>query len=338
MNHIRNKPTAKGMWDALKQHHEKSTLSNKVILMRRICNARMGEDGDMEQHIDEMTGLFQRLIALGETQLSDSWTVAMILSSLPASYSTLTTALETRPEADLTLSLVQSKLIGEYRQRKANEGTSDSDSVMKVNSEQSRCYFCDDFGHFKSSCPHYIEWKKKKNVKPAETASQAEYEQQSSRSQRNEEYLFIVSTVTEGYNRNDWVLDSAATSHASGDSNKCSTMQHGAYGIAIMANNSSLNILGKGTVVVNTINDNGNVNSTTLHDVLFIPGIGPNLLSIRKLTVDGFSVNFFKDSCQIIRGNHQIGVAYNESQIYMLQSHDSAIVNNCGVVLENNYL
>lgn len=40
------------MWDTLKQYHEKSTLSNKVILIWRICGAKMGEGGDMEEHFD----------------------------------------------------------------------------------------------------------------------------------------------------------------------------------------------------------------------------------------------------------------------------------------------
>lgn len=40
----------------------------------------MQEGGDMEARIDELTELFQKLVALGETQLSDNWTVAMIIS------------------------------------------------------------------------------------------------------------------------------------------------------------------------------------------------------------------------------------------------------------------
>ncbi len=175
LNHIRNKSTAKEWWNALKNHHEKSTLSNKVILMRKICDAKMEENGDMEAHIDDLTGLFQRLIALGETQLSDSWTVAMILSSLPASYSTLVTALETRPEEDLTLSLVQSKLIGEYQRRKASECISSNDSAMRVSERDPRlCFFCKRSGHLKRSCSSYAAWKEKQERKPSEQAKLVE--------------------------------------------------------------------------------------------------------------------------------------------------------------------
>lgn len=121
---IRTKRTARATWLALKDYHEKDTLGNKVSLMRRICSSRMDETGNIETHISELTDLFQRLVDLGEEQLSEKWMVAMILSSLPRSYDTLVTALEARSEADITMPLVKSKLINEYNRRKEIDGES----------------------------------------------------------------------------------------------------------------------------------------------------------------------------------------------------------------------
>jgi len=86
----------------------------------------MDETGNMETHISELTNLFQRLVDLGEEQLSERWMVAMILSSLPRSYDTLVTALEARSEADITMPLVKSKLINEYNRRKKIDGNSNN--------------------------------------------------------------------------------------------------------------------------------------------------------------------------------------------------------------------
>lgn len=41
LTHIRTKTKAKGVWDALREFHEKNTLGNKVMLMRRICNMKL---------------------------------------------------------------------------------------------------------------------------------------------------------------------------------------------------------------------------------------------------------------------------------------------------------
>lgn len=74
----------------------------------------MGDNGDIEAHLAELTNWFQKLSDLGD-KLVDSWKIAMILSSLPESYDGLVTALEARNEEDLTLSLVLSKLTAEYQ-------------------------------------------------------------------------------------------------------------------------------------------------------------------------------------------------------------------------------
>lgn len=55
---IRTTKTAKGMWNALKDYHEKNTLQNRVFLMRSICSLKLVEGGDAKAHINEMTDLF----------------------------------------------------------------------------------------------------------------------------------------------------------------------------------------------------------------------------------------------------------------------------------------
>ena len=59
----------------------------------------------MENHLAEMQNLIDQLASLGEVgePLAEHLSVALFLSSLPDSYGTLITALETRPEEDLTV-------------------------------------------------------------------------------------------------------------------------------------------------------------------------------------------------------------------------------------------
>ncbi|KXJ78035.1 hypothetical protein RP20_CCG005822 [Aedes albopictus] len=83
----------------------------------------------------------------------------MILRSLPDSYSSLVTALESRPDADLTLQLVKSKLLDEYERRKDRSGGSSSDKAMKAGVKTSStavsektCFFCKKKGHLRRNC------------------------------------------------------------------------------------------------------------------------------------------------------------------------------------------
>ena len=122
--HIRQAKTAREGWDPLKKQHEKSNLTNKVFLLKRICSLKLEKNGNMQVYVDTMLNLIYKLSALGET-LKANLDVTMLLVSLPDSYSTLVTALESRSESDLTLDFVKGKLIDEYqRRRNSNTGNS----------------------------------------------------------------------------------------------------------------------------------------------------------------------------------------------------------------------
>lgn len=80
-------------------------------------------------------------------------------------------------------------------------------------------------------------------------------------------------------NRNsEWVIDSAATSHASGNLSLFATLTYGKYGEAKVANNSFVKVLGKGTVQIKLVNKAGKVSLGTMTEVLYAPGISENLL------------------------------------------------------------
>jgi len=163
---IRKEQTARGMWTVLKAYHEKSTLSNKVNLLKKLCSLKLTENGDMETHLAQMENLIDQLSALGET-LAEQLTVALFLSSLRDSYSTLITALETRPEEDLTIDLVKNKLTKEYKRRtevvtvsavsdsteqKALKSTDAHKKSTASSTHNFTCYFCKKPGHMKKEC------------------------------------------------------------------------------------------------------------------------------------------------------------------------------------------
>ena len=217
---VRKETTAKGMWTSLQRYHEKSTLSNKVSLLRRICNLKLSEGGNMERHLIQMQDLIDQLASLRET-LAEQLTVALFLSSLPESYGTLITALETRPEADLTIELVKNKLLEEYVRRNSNSGDtySSEQNALKTTGGHSRvvaakpathkpitCYFCKKPNHIKKECRKYIEWKRKNPDHKAKTVS---------------EYVHVADDVDLDLCfracgtvlKDAWCIDSGTTSH-----------------------------------------------------------------------------------------------------------------------------
>lgn len=117
LRHIRNATNAKEAWTALQAYHQKASLTNQVFLFKKIFSMKLSENGDMEKHLNAMLNSVDQLAALGET-LKDKMIIALILCSLPESYNTLITALETRNEDELTVELVKSKLLDEDSRRR----------------------------------------------------------------------------------------------------------------------------------------------------------------------------------------------------------------------------
>lgn len=64
LQYVRNTTTAKNAWKALKDVHEKSTLTNKITVMRKMYDEKMHEGQDIEQHLGKMNGYFQQLADL----------------------------------------------------------------------------------------------------------------------------------------------------------------------------------------------------------------------------------------------------------------------------------
>lgn len=312
-NHVRGCKTAKETWDKLKSYHEKSTLSNKVQLMRKICNMKLEEDGDMQDHIFSMMESFEQLVGMGGENISENWIVAMLLSSLPRSYDTLITALETRPEGDLTQSLVQSKLLEECSRRKNCEenqsvlrigkasGSVKGKSSVNVNnssvSERSedKCFFCKKRGHQKKDCLKHKQWLQKKSEGNKPSANMVS----------GIDFVFLTGSSPPG----SWIVDSGATCHISNNKKFFKSIDYSVKESVSVANGDPVYSEGKGVCLLEVFNSGGQKSTIAIQDVFYIPAITCNILSVKKVTDKGFKVNFSQNVCKVFKNEQEIFAA-----------------------------
>ena len=92
-------PTA--AWTTLRNHFERDTLVNKLMLKKQYFRMQMKEDTSVEEHIKNMKELTDRLAAIN-APIAEEDQVITLLGSLPSSYSTLVTALEARDTISLS--------------------------------------------------------------------------------------------------------------------------------------------------------------------------------------------------------------------------------------------
>ncbi|KNZ59842.1 hypothetical protein VP01_1653g4 [Puccinia sorghi] len=98
----------------------------------------------------------------------------------------------------------------------------------------------------------------------------------------------------------NFILDSNSSSHMISDKDLFISIDHSKQGLVrTSSGEESLKIKGIGTIKLS--HENGKL---FLHNVLFVPNLVVNLLSVRCLVLDDFNVQFLKNSFSISRNNN----------------------------------
>ena len=125
--HICKCESAREMWEELQKVHERANLSNKLYLMRKLYQTKLSPSQDMNDYT--ALEMVERLRGIGE-DIPDFHVAALLLSGLPESYENLVTALDARPDDELTLEYVKGKLVDEFKRR--SESNDRSETALKV--------------------------------------------------------------------------------------------------------------------------------------------------------------------------------------------------------------
>jgi hypothetical protein len=154
LENVKDKTTAKDMFDALESLFVRKTISSQLLLRKQLLTMEYDDVEDINDHLLNFETKIRELKATG-TKLEDLDVVVHLLLTLPKSYDNLVTALETMDPKNLSLEFVKNRLMDEHNKRK---GVSDSySSASNVGSAmQARtsiiCYNCGKQGHVKARC------------------------------------------------------------------------------------------------------------------------------------------------------------------------------------------
>ena len=82
---VTSSETPSAAWTALRNHYERDTLANKLLLKKQYFRAEMKDGTSVERHLKQMKELTARLAAIGAPIAEED--VVTLLGSLPKSYS-----------------------------------------------------------------------------------------------------------------------------------------------------------------------------------------------------------------------------------------------------------
>lgn len=279
----------------------------------------MSNDQSMQHHLSE------RLADLGANQLEESWRVGIILSSLPKSYDWMVSALEVRKEEELTMSLVQTKLIEDYKRRHdgdQNNGESNGGAVLKV-SETKACFFCKGTTHIKKDCFKYKAWKAKQDQEgKTNSRPDGSKKEKANKIEETEEHLFAMTSSS----CSGWLVDSGATSHVTNNKSILTSIDGMCNGDVNLADGTKTKFAGRGTCEIDMMNSDGRISKAKVTNVLYTPNIDGSMLSVRKFVDKGYTVVFDPAMSEIKLKEKQIAVIDETDGLYKVRQQSTVCV------------
>ena len=314
----------KQAWDALKNHFERETLANKLLLKKQYFRSEMKEGTSVDQHLKHMKDIADKLAAIG-APIPEEDQVVTLLGSLPRSFATLVTAIEARMDG-VSLDYVQQALIHEETKQLELSGElsgagSALTGALKRNTSRDRptcygcgnvghihrycpndsltCFGCGDVGHIQRYCPRKRKWHK------AKIAESKKSRQENSDVDGEDVYAAAFMAFAGNVKSADkecypWLIDSGASSHMTKEKHVLINFQEfeDPENVAL-GDGRVVKALGSGRVQMNMLFPGTEAKKAVLHDVLYVPKLTCNLFSVRAAVAKGNAVEFGPNKCCI---------------------------------------
>jgi hypothetical protein len=329
--HVRDTSTAKEAWDALKHQFARVSVSQIVRLRQQYYSCRSKSGDSMLDHINRIKSLHDQLREMG-IEYNDKELAMTLLASLPESYNSLITALDAVGEDTLTYQKVKGMLLNDAARISVTKKDEDAYTMQRPynkrgfkpkdqgktenpnqNSFRGTCHSCKKRGHFARDCPQRKN--NPSNSNKGKSSIHCTAEEPCDQDDADEIALF----VTGDENHSGWIIDSGATQHMTYERDSLSEYVEFKRPCKVnLGDNRVILAYGKGTYRLST-DLNGSSQKIALKNVLYLPELKRNLLSVQAMSKLGATVVFKGDECRISMDSRLVGIGIMHGKLYMLK-------------------
>ena len=322
--------TAKQMWDKLAKHCRRQDMWRLVDLLRQLTNTRLLDAAGAEQHLATMSDIRTQFVNYGKA-IPDWIAALLLLLSVPtddprwevflsshtaaataAAATSSDTAVEQAVSWDSVAAAIMAEASKQSQQDAERARKQQADSAMAAayaartqanklpdgqgDSKQPRyCTHCNKKGHVVENC-----WKLHPDQRPPQRVAD----------ETGTKHIKLVTVSTSGAtaltcnsdpllaterSAGVWYVDSGASYSITGDKTWFTELHDCPPCTVTAANNGVLACTQRGTVVLHV-----QYGVMTVKDVLFVPTLTVNLLSVSALLKSGYSPHFTATHCAII--------------------------------------
>ncbi|KAF1332611.1 Copia protein, partial [Globisporangium splendens] len=274
-------------WARLKVLYQDSQRAGRIYLKRQLFSIEMKEGDNLLHHCNEVLNIHAKLVGIG-AKMEDEDVAICLLRSLPKSYENVVLHIE-MSNADLKTQDVVKVLNNEHVKRSGEKKTVKTEDHAKA-------FNAENEPRQAGRKPSRMSGNGRKRVNYVER----DYDDDEA------PLAFAVSmecgvTSMKENMRGMWAIDSGATHHICNDKSKFAVLDERDHGDLVVANGNKTKILGVGTVNERIALPNGEVRDLKVVDVLYVPSVGKNLLSIPQINKSNkFQVVFDGPSMNVL--------------------------------------
>jgi len=301
---IRDCDTSREVWLKIQSIYETKTNENKYLLNQEFHKLHFNDDQSIASYCAQLTVIRQKLRTLDE-ELLDSCLVAKLINDLPSRLDNFRSAyyIQAASGTNLTFDkLKEQLLLIETNISSTNVKTDTGDALVAQSKEKSSkypkksdkrtCFHCKKVGHIKRECR---KWKAEQS------------KEQSTASVASGQAFISTNEESKETKQNEWLADSGATHHMTHRREwlyDFEPIEKGQFGVRI-GDNHVIDALGRGKIdVIATINDKKVQHK--LCNVLFVPDLRKNLLSIGAAADNNIEARLSKTNIKLMFNNNAI--------------------------------
>jgi hypothetical protein len=306
-------------WRTLEEKYQARGTAGKAFLHSQMIRARYEPKGDPEIYFHTLESSQTRLRQLGH-EISDDMLLGIAMEALPTEISDRLMPVLDGIE-DLTYDHFKMRVRTFYERNvyqaasKKDSGTPKALWIKDGEKKLMKCWGCGEVGHPVMECPHNLNQAPKSKTMPFKQKKASEDGEKNTKwkpatnkhNSKKKKFqgrgagkdnlaltAFLASDLIKGGQekcRINFVVDSGATTHMITDKTHIEDIVYEQVLITV-AGGRVLKSIGKGNLKVIICDSEGDACNVTLHEVLIVPELGVNLLSVRKMSAKGAQTVF----------------------------------------------
>lgn len=324
-NHLKDCNDAAAVWKKLKSMFEDKGLSRRINLLKSLTSTRLENSDNVQNYVDEIKCCVNKLNAIG-FKITDEWITSILLAGLTEEFNPFIMGIEASGTT-ISSDVIMSKLIDSYNSKKSADAFFMKKGKKSFNNK--KCYKCSEKWYKGHVCGKN-EKNDKKNAKEftakaafiginetTEKNNKTNHVANKTKHEKCDEKIDDVALLS--VNEDEWYIDSGCGNHMTPFESKFKNTHDSGISYITSASKERMKVKYAGNINLQ-FNDTQIVEAS---NVLYIPNLVANLLSVHKIVENGNTVSFNKNGC-IIRNQHGqiIASCKPTNGTYKLKSND----------------